>query len=274
MSLRADFDSIVGFDSAWTDNPKAPGAICVIRVGVDGPHLHLAPRLASFAEALKVIENERKDARKCLVALDQPTIVPNLTGSRPVDKVAGSLISWIGGGVQPASRAKIGMFDDAAPIWTFKQALGAAEDPELARAASSGVFLLEVFPALALAAIERVFCSRLAAPKYNPANLKRFKLSDWQAVVEAAMRFGLSNSLRHMEEWCSVLASHETPRKADQDRLDALICGLIGLHWLVAPRDQSVMIGDLQTGYMISPAIGGIHERLIAAAKLRGVPLS
>lgn len=121
MSLHTGFTSIVGFDSAWTDNPKAPGAICVIRLDGDGAHLYLAPRLASFAEALAVIERERKEAQKCLVALDQPTIVPNLTGSRPVDRVAGSLISWIGGGVQPASRSKKGMFDDGAPIWRFKQ---------------------------------------------------------------------------------------------------------------------------------------------------------
>ncbi|MNL30007.1 hypothetical protein D3C87_1517190 [compost metagenome] len=208
-----------------------------------------------------------------MVALDQPTIVPNLTGSRPVDKVAGSLISWIGGGVQPASRSKVGMFDDAAPIWRFKQSLGAIEDPELARTSSEGTFLLEVFPALALAAIENAFCSRLAAPKYNPANRKRFQITDWQAVTETVRRFGLSHSLRQLDEWYSLTASSESPRKADQDKLDALICGLIGLHWLVAPRDQSMMIGDIDSGYMIAPATNGIHERLRIAAHLRNVPI-
>ncbi|WP_183844743.1 MULTISPECIES: DUF429 domain-containing protein [unclassified Rhizobium] len=274
MALHTSFTSIVGFDSAWTDNPRAPGAICVIRLDGDGAHLHLAPRLASFAQALDVIESERSDAQKCLIALDQPTIVPNLTGSRPVDKVAGSLISWIGGGVQPASRSKKGMFDDAAPIWRFKQTLGAQEEPELARVASNGLFLIEVFPALALAAIEGAFCSRLAAPKYNPVNRRRFKITDWQAVAEAVRRFGTLNSLRHLEDWCSVAASFEAPKKADQDKLDALICGLIGLHWLVAPRDQSVMIGDLESGYMIAPATRGVHERLRAAAGQRGVPIA
>ena len=273
MSLTAKFTSIVGFDSAWTDNPKAPGAICVIHLEPAGTYLNLAPQLASFAEALDIIQRESKNAQKCVVALDQPTIVPNLTGSRPVDKVAGSLISWIGGGVQPASQSKKGMFDGAAPIWRFKQALGAIEDPELARTALSGTFLLEVFPALALAAIENAFCSRLAAPKYNPANRRRFKISDWQAVTEAVRRFGLSNSLLHLDEWCSVVASQETPRKADQDKLDALICGLIGLHWLVGPRDQSVMIGDLESGYMIAPAINGVNDRLRAAARQRDVSI-
>ncbi|WP_431320832.1 DUF429 domain-containing protein [Rhizobium sp. YTU87027] len=273
MSVSASFTSIVGFDSAWTDNPRTPGAICVIRLESDGAHLHLAPRPASFAEALDVIRGEGQHAQKCLVALDQPTIVPNLTGSRPVDKVAGSLISWIGGGVQPASRSKKGMFDDAAPIWRFKQVLGAIEDPELARTASSGLFLFEVFPALALATLESAFCSRLGAPKYNPVNRKRFKIGDWQAVAEVVRCFGALNSLRHLDEWCSVVANSEAPRKADQDKVDAVICGLIGLHWLVAPREQSVMIGDLESGYMIAPATRGIHSRLIAAATQRNVSI-
>lgn len=265
--------SVVGFDSAWTDNPKAPGAICVIRLDAQGARLHMEPRLASFSEAAALIHAERLDVDKCVVALDQPTIVPNLSGSRPVDKVAGALISWIGGGVQPANRSKLGMFDDAAPIWQFKHALSVIEDPELARTAPSGTFLLEVFPALALSSIESAFCSRLAAPKYNPANRRRFKIDDWKAVANAVKRFGIVNSLRRLDDWCSEIASSEKPRKSDQDKLDALICSLIGLHWLVAPRDQSVMIGDLESGYMIAPATGGVHERLHAAALQRDVPI-
>ena len=101
---RATTISVVGFDSAWTDNPKAPGAICVVRLDTQGARLHVEPRLASFSEAAALIQAERLEVSKCVVALDQPTIVPNLTGSRPVDRVAAALISWVGGGVQPANR--------------------------------------------------------------------------------------------------------------------------------------------------------------------------
>lgn len=270
--MQARLTSIVGFDSAWTDKPKAPGAICVIRLDVDGARLTVAPRLASFADALDVIRSERADAEKCLIALDQPTIVPNLSGSRPVDKVAASLISWIGGGVQPANRSKKGMFDDDAPIWRFKRALGATEDPELARAASHGTFLVEVFPALALAAIDAAFCARLAAPKYNPANRRRFRLNDWQAVMKTINRFGAS--VDRLGEWCIAMEDQAVPHKADQDKLDALICGLIGLRWIRDPRHQSVMIGDLRNGYMVAPASEGVRARLTAAAEFRKVPIA
>ena len=90
--------SIIGFDSAWTDQVKAPGAVSIIRV-IDGrPREFVPPRLSSFPQALAIIETEQSHFDRCFVALDQPTIVPNATGSRPVDKVAASVISWLGGG--------------------------------------------------------------------------------------------------------------------------------------------------------------------------------
>ena len=56
--------SIIGFDSAWTDNPRAPGAICTIRIDRAGRRTLVPPRLASFAESLAAIEAEiaRHDA--------------------------------------------------------------------------------------------------------------------------------------------------------------------------------------------------------------------
>ncbi|MDP3523841.1 MAG: DUF429 domain-containing protein [Hoeflea sp.] len=272
-SLSEGNASIVGFDSAWTDNPKAQGAICIIRTGTKGPRLHLALILATFAEATEIIQNERVQVAKCLVALDQPTIVPNNQGSRPVDKVVASLISWVGGGVQPANRSKMGMFDDTAPIWRFKNGLNAVEDPEAARSAASGLFLIEVFPALALINLNDVFCRRLAQPKYNPVYRKRFRIEHWQAVIEAIRSFGVTGALSQVHEWCDEHIANVAPRKSDQDKVDAIICALIGLHWIVAPRDHSVAIGDLTNGYMIAPATNGIHTRLVNAAAKHGVPI-
>jgi predicted RNase H-like nuclease len=61
------------------------------------------------------------------------------------------------------------MFDVGAPIWRFLKVLGAKQDPELSRTAESGLFIVEVFPALALPAFDVKFNGRCKAPKYNPA---------------------------------------------------------------------------------------------------------
>ena len=87
-------DIYISFDSAWTDNSKAPGAICA--VGIQDGHLSLfhAPQLVSFDQALTFIRKTRSGDGVTIVALDQPTKVPNLTSMRPVERVAASLISW------------------------------------------------------------------------------------------------------------------------------------------------------------------------------------
>src|SRR5215212_3635738 len=149
--------AFIGFDSAWTDNPSAPGAICAVVFENGRATRFEAPRLVSFSGALAFIHSVRARADVTLVAIDQPTLVPNASGMRPVERVVASLISWVGGGVQPANRSKVGMFDDAAPIWSFLSRLDGVEDPERARVADQGLFYFEVFPALALLSIEDSF---------------------------------------------------------------------------------------------------------------------
>ena len=100
---------MIGFDSAWTDKPSAPGAMCSVRFD-DDRVTFVEPELVSFDRALEFIHRMAADCDHCLVAIDQPTIVPNLTSMRPVDRVAASVISWAGGGVQPAKRRRRSIF--------------------------------------------------------------------------------------------------------------------------------------------------------------------
>ena len=202
----------VGFDSAWTDNPKAPGAICSV-LYEDGQFTRFElPRLTSFAQALAFIHSAH-GAGPTLVAIDQPTIVPNATGMRPVDRTAASLVSWLGGGVQPANRGKTGMFDDAAPIWRFLANLNGIEDPVRARTAKEGLFYFEVFPALALASIGEAFFGRLAGPRYNPTRRKTFRLEHWHGVLRAVASEALRMGCGPLADWCDQLAAVERPEE-------------------------------------------------------------
>lgn len=153
---------IIGFDSAWTGKK---GAICALSPRDDCSLDFNPPELADFDEALAYVQHRTEVYDLCIVAVDQPTIVPNETGCRQVDRVAASLVSYIGGGVQPAN-----LFGDAAPFWRFKKTLDARENPEESRSSQSGFFLIEVYPALVLPALNPAFCGRLRGPKYNPVN--------------------------------------------------------------------------------------------------------
>ncbi|WP_198665791.1 MULTISPECIES: DUF429 domain-containing protein [unclassified Sphingomonas] len=263
-------ETFVGFDSAWTDNPRAPGAICAVALAADGTATFHPPRLARFGDALDFIEAVAADYT--LIALDQPTIVANPTGMRPAERVAAAAISWLGGGVQPASRARTGMFCDAAPIWPFLAALGANDDPLAAREAAAGRHVMEVFPALALAAFEPAFACRRGAPKYNPSN-PLYRPDDWRRVAAAAATQYDRWQLPEPAAWCQDAATLSRPRKADQDRLDAMLCLAIALHWRRAPAGQSIMIGDLDSGYIVAPLAPALCDRLRVAAALHGVAI-
>jgi predicted RNase H-like nuclease len=263
---------VVGFDSAWTDSPDRPGAICAAHFRGAECLVFEPPRLASFADGLSFIGRVERPDVPLLVALDQPTIVRNETGSRPADKVAASLMGWLGGGVQPASRSRVGMFDGSAPIWRFLADLGAAQSPEEARSAGLGRHLIEVFPALALAAFDPAFYGRNLGPRYNPERRKTFSIGVWRAVLRVVAEESQRLGCHEAAEWVGRL-DVERARKQDQDRLDSLICLLVGLRWRLEPRARSVMLGCLDHGYMIAPTAPLMHQRLSRAASLRGAPV-
>ncbi len=266
-------DVYIGFDSAWADNPKAPGAICAAGIKDGQPVQFHAPQLVSFDQALAFIKSVSADDGNTLIALDQPTVVPNLTGMRPVDRVAASLVGWLGGGVQPANRGRLGMFCNASPIWRFLTALGAVEDPEQARLATNGLYLMEVFPALALASLGSGFFGRLAGPKYNPDRRKTFRTDDWVRVAEAAAQESHALGCEEMAGWCRNAGRIGQPQKADQDMIDSALCVLIALRWRLSPRDDSLLVGDLATGYMVVPASPAVRDRLTREARKRSVPI-
>ncbi|MDB5651678.1 MAG: hypothetical protein JWL62_3198 [Hyphomicrobiales bacterium] len=203
----------VGFDSAWTDNAKAPGPICSV-LFEDGKFVSFgAPQLVGFERALDYIHFVSRPGVPTLVALDQPTIVPNEKGMRPVEKLAASLISWMGGGVQPANRSKLPMFGPHAPIWRFLEKLGAEETPEATRLATAGLHLMEVFPALALASLDDRFFGRLCGglPSYLLNRRHTFRTekshsdAGWRFAVVAGIGFGLTwGAMLALVKWAGL----------------------------------------------------------------------
>ncbi len=271
MPVAQPRDTYVGFDSAWTDNAKAPGAVCAaVLEGQRLVEFH-PPRLSSFAQALEFIRGVRSPDGLTLVALDQPTVVPNQTSMRPVERTAASLISWLGGGVQPSNTGKAGMFCDASPVWGFLRDLGAREAPEEARTAATGLYLMEVFPALALPSLAPEFFGRLKAPRYNPDRRKTFRAEDWARVAQAAAVQFDGFEMPEPASWCREVALNPGPRKADQDRLDAMFCLLVALHWRLRDRSLSMLLGSLEEGYMVFPASPDVRQRVEEAARRVGV---
>lgn len=260
--------AFVGFDSAW--GGKAEGGICTAIF--DGGRLErfCTPEPASFDHATATIEQCRHDADYTLVAIDQPTMVPNAVGMRPVEKVAQALKT----GVQPANLRKE-LWWPRAPIWTFLDNLCANEDPRRARSDADGLHVIEVFPGLALPALVGALDHTTKSKnfRYNPIK-SNFAVEDWNLVTSAVRTQAKQAGLAPFADWARPMCEldrWQKPSKADQDHLDALICLIIARKWRCGDEDTHVL-GDWR-GHMVTPLSKEGRKRIEASAIKRCVPV-
>lgn len=267
---------MVGFDSAWTRG-KRGAIVAAVRLASGGYQELGLPVLASYAEALDQVQEwkSRHQPDAALVMLDQPTIVRNVAGQRPVEHLVSSAVSRRYGGVQPANTARSDMFGPGAPVWEFLAAFGGAADPFAPLAAVS---VFETYPVLAMIAQDWLRPDLAGGrptgclPKYNPQRRKTFSLADWQYVCGEVVLGFTRYGLRGLADWAGEAGACPVPRKADQDRLDACICLLTALH--VADGGECLMVGDLESGYIVVPFGAQLHREMLDRCDATGRPSS
>ena len=280
-------EAFVGFDSAWSEKNK--GAICyaIYQEGAR-PEMSL-PQPASFKDARAIIKKLQKECDDILVAVDQPIIVPNLSDSRPVDGVARSLMAHLGSAAQSANRLrdKKRTFGDDAPIWEFISNVGSCKYSGMTgRSVCDGIVhyedartstgrththVIEVYPALALPALESRFMERRHggrrwAARYNPCR-DTFCLGDWNLVCKTVRRHANKFELHQLSKWVEALKSTS---KRDQNMVDAAICLLVALQWR-RQSDGVCAIGDIQSGYIVTPTSESTRKILQATCDRFGV---
>jgi predicted RNase H-like nuclease len=260
---------LIGFDSAWTATNS--GAIVGVLRRDDGRFYDLGPpSIVDYREAEGTILNWQAEQvpTSTIVLLDQPTIVKNTAGQRPVEHIVGSPVSLRYGGMQPANTAKEEMFGTNAPVWLFLTRFGGPADP-LEIVADTCVF--ETYPVLTMIALGWTLPDPRPAgrlPKYNPDRRKTFSHLDWQHVCQMASGAFRERGLIESVQWIDDAARISSPRKSDQDGLDAYLCLLVALY--LAERKDCLMVGDRQTGYIVVPYGAGLRVELDARCNQTG----
>jgi predicted RNase H-like nuclease len=261
---------LVGFDSAWTP-ARAGGLVGVLRQE-DGTYQELGPPIpVSFDDAIDTIRRWQAEfaPRQAIVLLDQPTVVRNATGQRPVENLVASPVSLRYGGVQPASTSRAEMFGTGAPVWRFLSALDGEQDP-LARDGATRV--LETYPVLAMIALGWTLPDSRASgrlPKYNPERRKTFAIADWRHVCERSAQALTSHGLPTLGAWMEDAGRNAAPRKKLQDGVDACLCLLVALH--LGEGKRCLLIGNAGSGYMVVPDSetlrAELHARCVATGR-------
>lgn len=252
---------LVGFDSAWT--PTNSGSLVGVLRADDGSFRELgSPLTVDYPKAEAQILKWQADyvPTATAIMLDQPTIVKNPAGQRPVENIVGSPVSLRSGGVQPANTSKDDMFGAGAPVWPFLRRFGGPTDP---MNLAGTTWVLETYPVLAMIALGWTLPDsrpRGRLPKYNPTRKKTFSISDWQHVCEKASTAFREHRLPRIVEWLDGAAQSNKPSKSDQDGLDACICLLAALY--LAEARECMMVGDWDTGYIVVPFGESLCEEL------------
>lgn len=261
---------LVGFDSAWTATNS--GALVGLLRTDDGRYLEFGnPQIANFREAQhRIVEWQRlQRPDSTIVLLDQPTIVKNGIGQRPVENIVGSPVSRRYGGMQPANTGKKDMFGKDAPVWSFLDRFGG---PACPFEPLTGTWVVETYPVLAMIALEWTLKDSRPSgrlPKYNPARKRTFSISDWQHVCLKTLDEFREREVPGIVKWLDGIAQSRNPFKSDQDGLDACLCLLAALY-LVESR-QCLMVGDLDTGFIVVPYGKNLSDELEARCRQTGL---
>ena len=188
-------------------------------------HLHHALRIS--LNAAGIIEDLQGECDYVLVAIDQPIIVPNCTGSRPVDLVVRSFMGKLGSAAQSAAQCGNGnqaaMFGNKAPVWKFINRIKPTDmtcqdliNFDAAQNAAQKTHLIEVYPAVALSALKSIFMERRSVARYDPDSKSKnhpFSLDDWRLVCQTVESCAEAINLGPLSQWLVEWSSHGTRPK-------------------------------------------------------------
>lgn len=252
---------LVGFDSAWTAT-NAGGLVAVIQRDSGVFEYIEPPKIADFPQAAAAIRGWQCATQpdQTLILIDQPTIVQNPSGQRPVENIVSAAVSRRYGGMQPSNTGRAGMFDGSAPIWPFLADFGGASPLEKL---DSPTCVLECYPVLSIIARSWCLPDSLRAtgrlPKYNPASRRRFKQDDWDYLCNRLAQDFARRGLEPLAEWMESITGC-APKKALQDRLDACICLLVAI--ALASGEPMLAVGEQVSGLIVAPYSAALGTEL------------
>lgn len=176
-----------------------------------------------------------------LLAVDAPLIVPNRTGSRPVDRLTHRLFHREHAGCHPANRRLVQRPPRLAARWRRQ---GYEPDP----APGSGAVRrqIEVYPHLAC--IRFFGLARILKYKRGTLMSRTRELNALRRHL--ARHLGGEHPPMMADKRLRALLRPAAWTKDDEDLLDAVLCACVGMAHAARRTD---VLGDARTGFLVLP---------------------
>ena len=244
---------IAGVDLAWGE--RNGDGLCLVRASrpsADSWRAEVVESAHVFGDAalLDWIETRLPSAAgPALLLFDAPVVCPNATGSRPVDRQMTSLFGRFHAGPHPANAARCVRPLRLARELTERR--GAHAGWQLGSAAR---LLVEVFPHPAT--IRFFGLDRIVKYKRGPVAARQGEFARLQGLLRECLRTRFDPGEWVQTPALDALLSAPWTKPAE-DRLDALLCALVGYHHWRHDGRRSEVLGDLETGFILVPAADG-----------------
>jgi bacterioferritin len=266
MLLGARDAVFIGLDLAWS--PNNPSGVAAI--GRDGALV--SPPRADLRDDAEILAWIRSHAAPTMtIAIDMPTIVPNLTGRRPCEALLAAEFRAAHAGPHPANRANR-WFADGGRAAALVRALGDDGFRERldTKANEPGRTVFECFPhpsLVRLFSLPRIF-------KYKKKQGRSWDsvLSEWARYRSALEALRGAHPPLVLDPAVVPFAVDKRGYKRWDDTLDAITCAYVASYawiWGIDSPDMRVY-GDLTSGYVVIP------DRPFVAQKLEsgGIPMA
>ena len=234
---------MVGLDVAWGE--RNGDGVCLLAATDRGARVLETAHIFGDAALLAWLAARLPPApAPAMLLFDAPLLCPNATGSRPVDRLTHTLFGRFHAGAHPANAARCPRpLRLAALVGSELGFTVGWQHPRTARLA------VETFPHPAM--VRWLALSRIVKYKRGPVAARRGEFARLQSLLRACLRTRFPE-LAETPALRETLAATWT--KPAEDRLDALVCALIGYHHWRHDGAQTEVIGDDQTGFILLPA--------------------
>ncbi len=237
----------IGIDLGWKSQPSG---LCCLEL-VDGElHLLNLDRIEAIADVLFWLDNCVQPEDNAIAAVDAPTIIPNLTGSRLPDKLTHKYFGRYHAGCYPANLG-LAFAERTVNFGLELEKRGFIHAPDITPHCL-GKYQIEVFPH---PAIVELFNLPLIL-KYKKGRLleRRLELIKlYKYIVEALPTFTPALNLNSHPELLAEIPTTGKALKALEDKLDSLICAYVGAYWWYWGLKRNIVLGDRANGYIVIP---------------------
>jgi predicted RNase H-like nuclease len=184
-----------------------------------------------------------------MIAVDAPTLIPNLTGMRLPDKLTHQYFHQYHAGCYPANLGRP-FAQRTVEFGLSLEARGFTHAPVIVPK-ELGRFQIEVFPHPAI--VHLFGLTRILKYKKGTLAERRLELIKLRQYILDILPT-LEPTLNLCASSLPEIPTTRTALKAVEDQLDSLICAYVAAHWWYWGIERNWVLGDASTGYIVVPA--------------------